>query len=559
MTDRSDSRTRPLEPGAVVTAPMPPPMGKRPHELADDLADPKPAKGADDGPEVQAPIKLGGQTFKFRRVLGRGGMAEVFLADRIGPGGFARKVVVKKILPERAADPLYVQRFIREASLAAQFNHPSIVEILELGNVGTDYYIVMEYVDGRNLHDVTKRLREREQRFPMPLAARIVADVASALHYAHNFMGDDGAKRRIVHRDVSTTNIMVSFAGQVKLVDFGLAKDIDAQSLTMGDEILGKPLYMAPECLRGGKPSTSWDVYALGVVLYILLTGRAPYEPGSGSGGMAKLIHDIVSVAPPPLNIYFNDIPEALKEITLKCMAKKPEARPESAGDLQSALESYLANAPPLNTSMLASFVADLFDRDPVGSDPNVGSRDLGSRDLKSRDLSVSTNDRSRSGVDADLVAVAMREPERGPWGKVLVGLAIFLAFFVGLGFGFRKEVGAVWHNLRGPSAEELAQQARDRERPVEDVPVPVAVTPGVINVECNTMGYVSIDGRRIAMCPINPVRVQPGKHTVSFEEKTRTRTKEVVVEEGQTATVSFLPQGPAQPRQPRIINPTRE
>ena len=435
-------------------------------------------------------------------------MAEVFLADRVGPGGFARKVVVKKILPERAADPLYVQRFIREASLAAQFNHPAIVEILELGNIGTDYYIVMEYVDGRNLHDVTKKLRERQERLPIPLGARIVADVASALHYAHNFTSEDGSKRRIVHRDVSTTNIMVSFAGEVKLVDFGLAKDIDAQSLTVGDEILGKPLYMAPECLRGGKPTPSWDVYALGVVLYILLTGRAPYEPGSGSGGMAKLIHDIVSKTPPPLSTYHDDIPEALAKVTLQCLAKKPEARPSSAGALQSELESYLASVPPINTSMLATFVADLFDRDPVGSDPNQSSKEL-----SSRDLSVSSGQRSRSGIGTDLVAVAMSTPQSSPWGKAVVGVLVLAAFLVGLGFGFRKEIGALWQVLRGPSVEELAKQARDAKALEHPTPTVDPTRPGVINVECNTWGWVSVDGRRISMCPVDPIRIRrPGR-----------------------------------------------
>jgi eukaryotic-like serine/threonine-protein kinase len=254
----------------------------------------------------QSTIPLSTGSFVLGELLGRGGMAEVYLAHRTGPGGFMRKVVVKRILPHRAANQEFVERFIREATVAAQLHHPNIVEVLELGTTKGDYYLVMEFIAGRNLRDILQKQRLTQSRIPPAFAARIIADVATALHYAHTFVDDSGVAHRIVHRDVSPDNIMVTVAGQVKLVDFGVAKDLDSAAITMDRELIGKPLYMPPESLQGKPATPAWDIYGAGAVLYQLLAGRPAFE---ATDNLGKLLADIAQAEPPPLAGLCPDVP----------------------------------------------------------------------------------------------------------------------------------------------------------------------------------------------------------------------------------------------------------
>jgi serine/threonine protein kinase len=502
------------------------------------------AEPEDTGPAPTKELKLGGQTFIIKKVLGRGGMAEIFLAVRKGPADFSRKVVVKRILPERSADPMYVQRFIREASTAAKLHHPNVVEILELGNIDRDYYIVMEYVDGPNLHDISKCLFDRQALLPLAIAARVGADVAAALHYAHTFVGDDDVKRRIVHRDVSTSNIMVSYAGIVKLVDFGLAKDIDAQSLTMGDEVLGKPLYMPPEALRGGKPEPSWDVYALGMVLYVVLAGRPPFERKSGSGGMAALIQDVVKTAPFPLRRVNPDVTPAVEDLVMRCLAKQSSGRPESAAEIQALLEQEVAAAGPVTAASLAAFVAELFGREPAGVE---GSGSHG--------LAPLTGSRSQGKMSTDLVAVRVQEAAPSAWPKVLIGVGLILVALVAA-FGIWK--GRLWE-LVEPSAEKKPPIGIFDDDSTDQNAGAAEAASATLVVECATWGWVTVDGRRVGTCPLSPTRIRPGKHVIGLEETAGRKTRAITAVAGQEVAVSFVPQPSATPRQPRVVNPTRD
>ncbi|MEM6732067.1 MAG: serine/threonine-protein kinase, partial [Myxococcota bacterium] len=205
--------------------------------------------------------------FLLDELLGRGGMAEVYLAHRTGPKGFSRKVVIKRIRPDKVEEQDFVERFIREASLTSQFHHPNIVEILELVTLDNAYYIVMEYLHGKNVSHIIEKLNRSGMTCPPEIAAFVISGLASALDYAHNFMDEGGKRHQIVHRDISPDNVMVTYAGEVKLLDFGVAKDLDGTQLTQGDKVIGKPLYLPPESLNGAPASPARDIYSLGMTL----------------------------------------------------------------------------------------------------------------------------------------------------------------------------------------------------------------------------------------------------------------------------------------------------
>ena len=210
-----------------------------------------------------AGIKFG--HFTLGKRLARGGMAEVFLARQRGPEGFDRKVAVKRILPHLAETADFVRMFLSEARLAARLSHPNIVHIYELGQVGGDYFIAMEYVDGVHAGQLIEHART-EPIWP-ELIARIGADAAGALAYAHRLTDADGRPLQLVHRDVSPQNIMVSSDGIVKLVDFGIAKAASKAEETRPGVVKGKYAYMSPEQTVGRALDGRSDVFSLGVVL----------------------------------------------------------------------------------------------------------------------------------------------------------------------------------------------------------------------------------------------------------------------------------------------------
>ncbi|MEM6532085.1 MAG: serine/threonine-protein kinase [Myxococcota bacterium] len=301
-------------------------------------------------------------------LLGRGGMAEVYLAHRTGPKGFSRKVVIKRIRPDKIGEQGFVERFIREASLTSRFHHPNIVEILELVTQDEAYYIVMEYLHGKNVSNLIEQLNRKGTRFPPEVAAYIVAGLASALHYAHNFVDEDGKRHQIVHRDISPDNVMVTYAGEVKLLDFGVAKDLDGTALTQGDKVIGKPLYLPPEALNGVPASPARDVYSLGMTLYVMLAGRPPFDMGTGPEGLARLLVDISASEIPPLREFNQDVPDELERIVMLALAKT-EGQRFAAADMQHVLESFLVNSgSAIGQSGLAEFL-----RGTVGDEKERG------------------------------------------------------------------------------------------------------------------------------------------------------------------------------------------
>lgn len=292
--------------------------------------------------ELKAGAKLG--RYELLTHIAKGGMADVWLARASGPVGFQKTLVVKTILPHLADDPEFVRMFIDEAVIAAQLDHPNIVHIFDLGEIDGFYFIAMEYIAGRSLRVVQRELHKSKRVPPPWFVLRSVSSACEALHHAHNQRDANGKPLNLVHRDVSPENIMVSFTGETKVLDFGIAKVSSAPSKTRVGVVKGKYAYMAPEQIEtvvdGSPLDARIDIYSLGVVMYELLTGRRPFR---GANDLA-LLRQILSVDPEPPSSFCNWIPEPLSDLILKAMARAPSKRFATAAQLQQAIEEFLAS-----------------------------------------------------------------------------------------------------------------------------------------------------------------------------------------------------------------------
>ena len=262
--------------------------------------------------------------YAIERAIARGGMAEVFLArDQY----LDRAVAVKILFPEFARDPAFVERFRREAQSAAMLNHPNIVGVYDYGQERGSYFIVMEYVEGRSLRDI---LRD-EGTLPAMTAARITAETAAALDFAH--------RHGVIHRDVKPGNVLITASGQVKVADFGIAANpTDAkQGLTQTGSVIGTATYFSPEQAQGYQVDGRTDVYALGIVLYEMLTGRAPFI---GESPVAVAMKHVREQAVPPSE-YAPDLPPDLERIVLKAMSKDLATRYQTAEELRADLVRF--------------------------------------------------------------------------------------------------------------------------------------------------------------------------------------------------------------------------
>ena len=212
--------------------------------------------------------------YSVDRLLARGGMAEVYLGKAEGPGGFSKVVVIKRILPELAEDPQFIEMFLSEARLAAQLSHPNVVQVFDFGEHQGQYFLAMEYVQGETLRNIIRVHQKLNTPLPPELAVRAVIGVCEGLNYAHELCDPAGVSRNIIHRDVTPDNVIVSAGGVPKLLDFGIAKANTAVHSTAAGTVKGKYAYMSPELIRGGQVGRQLDVYALGVTLYELLVLR---------------------------------------------------------------------------------------------------------------------------------------------------------------------------------------------------------------------------------------------------------------------------------------------
>ena len=276
--------------------------------------------------------------------IASGGMAELYKAKRTGVEGFQKIVAIKKILPHLADDEEFITMFADEAKLAAQLNHPNIIHIYDLGKIQAGgYFIAMEYVDGRDLRAIQKSGRELGAPLPVPLAVYIASKVASALDYAHRRRDAEGHDLHIVHRDVSPQNILISYEGDIKLCDFGIAKATSKASQTQSGALKGKLQYMSPEQAWAKPIDRRSDLFSLGVVLHELLTGDRLFR-GDTDIQVLEKVRTAEVIPPSRMN---PEVPKNLDGVVLRCLAKDPEERYANASDLLRDLDSVLYSYTP--------------------------------------------------------------------------------------------------------------------------------------------------------------------------------------------------------------------
>lgn len=274
------------------------------------------------------------QRYRLKEKIGSGGMADVYLADDLMLG---REVAVKVLHAQYAADPTFIQRFRHEAQAAANLNHPNIVNIYDWGNEGDLYYIVMEYVEGRDLKEILKS----EGRVLPERAAEIAAEVSAALQFAH--------RRNLVHRDIKPHNICITNMGQVKVMDFGIAREGNGSGMTQTGVVMGTPQYISPEQAQGLAVDGRSDIYSLGVVLYEMLTGHVPFDDPNPVAVAYKQVRE----DPLPPSVVHPDIPPTLEAIAMKAMAKNPANRYLSAQEMKADLLRFLEGMPVSATPVL--------------------------------------------------------------------------------------------------------------------------------------------------------------------------------------------------------------
>ena len=281
--------------------------------------------------------------FQLMEKIATGGMAEVFKARMNGVDGFQKIVAIKKILPHMAASDDFITMFADEAKLAAQLNHPNIIHIYDLGKVENSYYIAMEYVEGRDLRTILKSGAEHGLPLPPELALFIASKLAAALDYAHRRKDFDGKDLSLVHRDVSPQNVLISYEGDIKLCDFGIAKAASKSSQTQAGALKGKLQYMSPEQASGNPIDRRSDLFSLGSVLYEMLVGEKLFAGDSD----LTILEQVRNAKAAPPSTKNPDIPKKVDTIVLKALAKNPEDRYQNASDLQRDLESVLYTFSP--------------------------------------------------------------------------------------------------------------------------------------------------------------------------------------------------------------------
>ncbi|RKH37867.1 serine/threonine protein kinase [Corallococcus sicarius] len=298
--------------------------------------------------------------------LGRGGMAETWRAQLMGAAGVTKSVLIKKVLPEYADDEAFISMFISEARISATLSHGNVAQVFDFGRVDGEYFLAMEFVDGQPLHRVLKRaMKSGMAALPTPVAVFIAMEMCRGLHYAHTRTDGSGTPLDIVHRDISPDNVLVGYEGQIKIVDFGIAKAKLLRGVrTEPGVVKGKYLFFSPEQARGEEVDARTDVWATGVVLYELLCGRLPVD-GAPQVVMSRVARGEV----PALNLLRPDLPKELNDIVMKALTPDRDQRFESSHAFGEALAGFLySNYPRFSSLSVAHLLRVLFRKDLVQS-----------------------------------------------------------------------------------------------------------------------------------------------------------------------------------------------
>lgn len=409
-----------------------------------------------------------------------GGMAEVFLARPAVREGNGRLLVIKRILPQIANQQEFHNMFRREIQIIMGFNHPNVVQLYDFGDVMGQPYIAMEYIDGKSLRDVIVRFNSLSRMIPVPTALSLVAQAASGLHYAHTFVNKaNGTPLNTVHRDISPHNLLVSFDGNLKVIDFGIAKAAcSLQDLTRAGTIKGKAAYFSPEHLEGIDLDSRSDIFSLGVVAWELLTGQKLFQKSGDSeiSIMKKVVHSDQHVVPP--SMVRQDIPPDIDRIILLALANDRSKRYQSAREFQMELQKLLLKYYPEETyANTGELIKSLFDEETVRQREHT--KKINQRAQEMLDLSV----------NEDTVVINTEGPEAVPTRLPLLELnlkqkatkrhymmfAFYVVTIVALKFADLKYI---WKDFWAPKRGSAIVSPVSRSRSVAKNAAPVKQWP---------------------------------------------------------------------------------
>ena len=460
---------------------------------------------------------------RFRPIaeIGRGGMAEVHLAHTQGPVGFHKLVVLKLVREHLAEDPDAKTMLMDEARLAGRLNHPNVVQTLEVTEIGASPVIVMEYLEGQSFSAILRRAQAEGKPLDLAACLHIVCEALQGIHYAHQLKDFDGSALNLVHRDVSPHNIFVTYDGRVKVLDFGIAKAAITQSETRAGVLKGKVAYMAPEQALGMKVDHRADIYAMGAVLWQIVTGRALWKELPEGHALYKLVQGNV---PRPSTIN-PDVDPRLESCCMKALSTAPEDRYPNALALAEDLESILDSLGRPSTRSLGVVVEGLFDdvrkETQALIEKQLKQHAHGSEDQSSPKLMASggwhrTAFRSESAVETGdesasrarvssaapiIVSSGVLPPKRNRW---IVAAASAGALVVAFG---------LWTALK-PQQPPVAQTAPSAV-PSSQVMVAIAASPSAEPVQTSVEITVSPDSARVF---VDDVEVKERPARVSFE-----------------------------------------
>jgi serine/threonine protein kinase len=296
--------------------------------------------------------------YQLLRRLATGGMAELYLARAAGVAGFEKLLVLKRILPQHAESEEFIRMFLTEARLAATLHHPNIVQVYDIGEEAGAYFFTMEWVQGQDLRRLVRAARRSERPIPLEHILHVIGGVAAGLHHAHEQADLDGTPMGIVHRDVSPSNVLVTYDGTVKIVDFGIAKAAAFQSNTIAGTLKGKIPYMSPEQCRGENVDRRSDIFSIGTLLWELTTGARLF---AGENEIAIINRVAKADVPLPSSVR-PDYPRGLETVVMRALASDPNVRYQNAVDLQIDLEDFAREARlPVSSARVGKFMRELF------------------------------------------------------------------------------------------------------------------------------------------------------------------------------------------------------
>ncbi|HEY5947194.1 MAG TPA: serine/threonine-protein kinase [Kofleriaceae bacterium] len=335
--------------------------------------------------------------YQILKQLATGDVADVLLARATGLEGFARHVVIKCIRKDLATEQRLVESFLEEARIAAALHHQNVVQVHDIGEQDGRYFFAMEYVHGEEVRQLIARVRERGEQVPLEHVVAIISATAAGLHHAHEQRNPAGEHLGLVHRDVCPANILLGYDGSVKLVDFGMAKAALRSVKTASGSLKGKASYMSPEQCVGKPIDRRTDTFALGIVLYELVTAQRLFKGANEFLTMSAIVEGAI----PPPSSFRPDIPPALDEIVLRSLAREPASRYQTAEDLRAALERFaLEHELRASNKALADYINALFG----------GRLEPWQEDAENRAATVSFDNTSAKGLvaapeaDADLI-----------------------------------------------------------------------------------------------------------------------------------------------------------